>query len=118
MLAKHRSPLEVLAEAYSRPVKELATELGCDVLDAYKIQLLAAKELAPYIHQKMPVAVDVGGLAMMPVSLVVDPDLARQVGIDLDVDSYVVPDAEYVENQGVSETPQEKSDGDKSDEGA
>ena len=55
---------------------------------------------------------------MMPVSLVVDPDLARQVGIDLDVDSYVVPDAEYVENQGVSETPQEKSDGDKSDEGA
>lgn len=58
LLSRHASPLQVMAETYSRPVQDLAAELGCSVAEAFKLQLLAARELAPYLHGKMPVAVD------------------------------------------------------------
>ena len=41
------------------PVAILAAELKCDLLDAFKIQVAAAKELAPYMHAKQPVAISV-----------------------------------------------------------
>jgi len=59
LLARYRSPLLFLAECYSRPVGELAAELGCDVETAFKLQVMAAKELAPFVHSKMPVGVQV-----------------------------------------------------------
>src|SRR5579859_3606091 len=42
LLSKHRSPLEVLAETYSRPVQDLAAELGCSKLEAFQLQQRAA----------------------------------------------------------------------------
>lgn len=60
ILGKYTSPLVVLAEAYSRPVHVLAAELKCSLEDAFKLQIAAAKELAPYVHQKMPQAIEAG----------------------------------------------------------
>lgn len=57
--ARYRSPLEMLAETFSRSVVDLSKELGCTKKDAFALQLQAAKELAPYLHQKMPQAVTV-----------------------------------------------------------
>lgn len=59
LLARYPSPLVALAETYSRPTAELATELACKRDEAFKLQLMAARELAPYLHQKQPVAVEV-----------------------------------------------------------
>ncbi len=59
LLARYKSPLVVLAETYTRPIKELAQALGCTIEDAFRIQLTAARELAPYVHQKAPPAVQV-----------------------------------------------------------
>lgn len=59
LLGRHRSPLEVLAAAYSLPVEELARRLGCDRLEAFRVQMDAAKALAPYLHQRLPIAVQV-----------------------------------------------------------
>ena len=50
ILSQYRSPLIVLAETYSRPVAELAAELGCDKLEAFERQQAAAVALAPYLH--------------------------------------------------------------------
>ena len=61
ILQQYRSPLIFLAETYNRPVGLLATELKCDRLEAFKIQIQAAKDLAPYVHQKQPQALDIGG---------------------------------------------------------
>lgn len=60
ILSRYQSPLVALAETYSRPVDVLMKELNCSRLDAFKLQIAAAKELAPYIHQKQPIAVEAG----------------------------------------------------------
>ena len=57
ILSRYTSPLLFLAETYTRPVQLLAAELGCSIEDAFKIQMVAAKELGPYVHQRQAVAV-------------------------------------------------------------
>lgn len=59
LLARYQSPLVVLAEIYARPVAVLAAELGCDKLEAFRMQLSAAEKLAPYVHAKQPVAIQI-----------------------------------------------------------
>ncbi len=61
LLSKYPHPLQVLAETYSRPTADLAHEIGCSRDEAFKLQLLAARELAPYVAGKMPVEVQVSG---------------------------------------------------------
>jgi len=118
ILGRHQSPLVVLAETYSRPVEELAAELGCNRLEAFKMQILAARELAPYLHQKQPTALNVSAAPLAPIYLAVDPETARAVGVDLDASAIEIPTLEYVENQKVSDTASEKSNDAKSnDEG-
>jgi hypothetical protein len=58
-LSQHRSPLLVLAEAYSMRVGDLASRLGCDLLDAFKLQQAAAAAVLPYVHQRQPQAVEI-----------------------------------------------------------
>jgi hypothetical protein len=59
LLSRYAHPLEVLAQAYSRPVETLAAELGCSKVEAFGLQVRAAAELAPFIESKMPVAVGI-----------------------------------------------------------
>ena len=59
LLARYRSPLIVLAEMYSRSVGELVKEVGCTKLEAIKLQIFAAEKLAPFVHQKQPLAIQV-----------------------------------------------------------
>lgn len=73
LLRGRRPPLLVLAETYSRPVEQLATELSITKGEAFKLQLLAAKELAPYVHQKQPLAVQVDARGV--VTLVIEGGL-------------------------------------------
>jgi hypothetical protein len=79
LLGKGRSPLEFLHALYQRPAAKLAEELGLYlyhegklVLDAagapvlavgeaFRRQVEAAAGVAPYLHQKLPVAIDVKG---------------------------------------------------------
>lgn len=81
MLTRYRSPLVVLAETYSRPLADLAEELGCTKLEAFDRQLRAAADLAPYLHSKMPVAMQVDSAPMVPVVLSVSPEMAARMGV-------------------------------------
>lgn len=73
LLHDRQPPLLVLAETYSRPVDQLAEELGCSRFEAYKLQLYAAEKLAPYVHQKQPLAVEVDARGV--VTLVIEGGL-------------------------------------------
>lgn len=72
LLARYPSPLVALAEAYTRPARDLADELGCKPVEAFAVQMRAAAELAPYLHGKMPVEVQVSGV--LPVIHMVAPE--------------------------------------------
>jgi hypothetical protein len=72
LLSKYRSPVEVLCATYSRPITDLQAELACTRLEAFKIQLQAAAEAAPYLHGKMPVELVVSG--KRPMFIMADPE--------------------------------------------
>lgn len=98
LLAKHRSPLEVLAETYSRPVQDLAAELGCTKLEAFQLQQRAAAELAPYLHGKMPIEVEINANGVVQLVLETPLGGAMPVGTGSILDG-----ATIVEYQQVSE---------------
>lgn len=108
ILARRRSPLMVLADAISRSVHDLAAELGCSKLEAFDRQISAATALAPYLHGKMPVEVQVSGQGL-PVLMLADPAamaaaLAGAASGDLPDLSSLRPIGGHAEqNQGVIE---------------
>lgn len=59
LLSKYTSPLERLAQIAVSPVDELSASLGCTKLEALQEVRLCAIALAPFLHSKMPLAVDV-----------------------------------------------------------
>lgn len=74
ILGRYRSPLIQMAEICARPVHILAHELGCTRFEAFQIQLEAMKQLAPYLHQKLPQAIDLNGEGLVAVNLIVQGD--------------------------------------------
>lgn len=76
---RYRDPREFLAEAYNRPVQVLAAELNCDLLEAFKVQLISAKEMLPYVAQKQTTASDDGGKPPVPLAIYVSEQGASLV---------------------------------------
>lgn len=107
ILSRYRSPLEFLAETYSRPVGELVLELGCKPAEAFEIQRKAAEGLAPYVHQRQPLAVEVDAKGV--VQLV----LGDAFGAD-DDDDEPLPTLPK-QNQGVSGSAAGELDGEELD---
>jgi len=80
LLSRYSSPLEGLAQTYSIPIEDICAMLNCTKLEAFKLQLQAMKELAPYVHQKMPLALDVGDQGLISLFINALPQSAAQVG--------------------------------------
>lgn len=108
LLHRYESPLVALAEVYSRPVAELAADLGLkarptyeQALELMKIQLQCAKELAPYVHQKQPMAVEASGDGLM--QLIIQPLAASPEQVENAGEMAInFIDVESVENQSLS----------------
>lgn len=111
-LARYRSPLVGLAEVYSRPARQLAEELGCDLLEAGKLQLAAMQALLPYVHQKQPMAIEAAGKTR---GLLILGDLGSLEGAGGEL---ALPLAPLEQNQQVIEHEAPKSDVGKSDDQA
>ncbi len=112
ILSRFRSPLAFLAQVYTRPAKLLARELGCETLEAFKLQQAAALGLAPYVHRKQPLAVEIGD-GDLPLMMIVRPDQADRLERgELTIEDLAM---EIVEDQGVSEADDDQSDSDQSD---
>lgn len=104
MLSRYRSPLVVMAETYSRPLRDLAEELGCTPLEAFELQQKAAAELAPYVHSKQPTGLQLDGAPDAPVVLAVTPAMAARMGLGSTVRD-VEGEAEEIQGIGEGQTP-------------
>lgn len=67
ILSRYSSPLEALAQTFNISIPDLAARLGLknpptfdQALELLKVQMAAARDLAPYVHQKMPQAIEAG----------------------------------------------------------
>lgn len=104
ILRRYPSPLVALAETMSRPVGELAHELGCTKLEAFDRQIEAAKHLAPYLHQKLPTELNVAtrpGVNLVLSGAAVgfaigDPDVDAMLaaGLTVGVEALPAPDGD------------------------
>jgi hypothetical protein len=109
LLSRYRSPLVGLLEIYSRSAQELAEQLHVERGEAARMQLQAMIAALPYLHQRLPLAVDVKsdsrGLLVV-----------GEIGAGTVVGGLTLPLAEGEENQEVRESAREKSDVGASDE--
>lgn len=121
LLSQYPSPLVALAEMYSRSVFDLALELGFasdqpggrkakpeELLELVKIQLQCAKELAPYVHQKQPMAIEAGNGGLMQLVINTGTYSAKQVE-EAGVMRVNFIDVESESNQGLSGTENQNS---------
>lgn len=98
LLARHRAPLEVLAEVMTKGPDALRAELGCERLEAFDRWLRVAEALLPYLHQKQPMAIQADGGGVLPIVLGVTADGVRAMGIDPAAGNVI----EIVSDQSVS----------------
>ena len=134
ILGRHKSPLTVLAELYSRSTEDLVNELqrladansrlragegeGFNVsvarispLEVLKLQRDAAVALLPYIHKRQPMALEIDAKPRGIVVFDADAQL-----VDGQSDDLALPLAPMQGNQGVNEASPLQSDGRQSDD--
>jgi hypothetical protein len=64
ILATKRSPLEFLADIYSRPLELLCAEIGCDRVKGLELMVRCAEAALPYLHQKQSTAEEIAQAAL------------------------------------------------------
>ena len=130
LLRQYASPLQVLAEMYSRSLPELHRELmeHCGVSDPtktrmtypqaielLKIQLGAAKELAPYLHQKQPMALQSGEGGL--INLFIGTECAGAIHSEEATNfDFEILDVENEENQQLSNRENQEFNGEQSND--
>lgn len=84
LLSRYTSPIEVLAQIATAHVGQLAKSINCTKLEALQEKRLAAIALAPYLHAKMPVAVDLTNHKMIHLTITEDSQAASNAGSEDD----------------------------------
>lgn len=126
LLSRYQSPLIALAEIYSRPVTQIAAELGFtkvgaigrtatpeELLKLLELQIECAEKLAPYVHQKQPLAIEAGSGGLIPLNIFVGAP--PQQGENTPQNGLIILNNETQQNQGVIDIENEKSDAQESD---
>ena len=100
-----RHPVLAMAEIVSTPIDAIARTLGCTKLEAAEYHRKVMSDLAPYVAQRLPQAVQISGAnaGMLMINLGGNMDEALR-GLDMRVVEHVADEAgEDEENQGLSD---------------
>ena len=105
--SKGRHPLVGLAEIVATPIDVLARTLGCEKLEAAEFWRKCAGELAPYMAQKQPMALQVEGANAGTLNLVVGVNVGGdgggQFGLTATLATAQAAIIEHEQNQALSE---------------
>lgn len=110
---RYGSPLEALAKVMAEGPEALRERLGCERLEAFDRWARVAEAVMPYLHQKLPTAVDVQGGSMVPIVVGLSADGVARVGADPRMVEGVL---EVVVDQGLSSDDDEQSNGEGSND--
>lgn len=80
VIQQHGDPVMFLASIYGRPLDQVQQLAACSRKEALHLQLLAAREVAPFVHGKMPVAVDLNVRGDMVLAIEGVTHTAEQIG--------------------------------------
>jgi hypothetical protein len=92
-----RSPLYQLLRRSVMSLDQLKAELSCSLYEAAVEQRRCAEAVAPYLHKRMPIAVEGAGLGGIHLALQVTPGMVA--GTDLGA---MLAGAKIVEHQALS----------------
>lgn len=119
LLGRGVSPLVQLMRWSMHTPTSLADELKCSRLEAFRLLKELWAELAPYLHQRMPQAIEVDQRsAGMLVLGSITADQAREIGRRWGVQDLELLAQETQENQALSQSGEQKSQNQKSQEDA
>lgn len=93
LFANFTSPLIGMARVAAMPLDLLAAEVGCTRFEAAQLQAVARRDLAPYMHQKLPQAVELDARGVVGLVINLGGETADQAVSDA---SGVVLDAEVL----------------------
>lgn len=77
LLSRYASPLEVLAQMATAPVDRLKVQLGCTALEAFQEKRHCAIALAPFLHQRQPLAVNISERKVIYLTIDASPPSGR-----------------------------------------
>ncbi len=118
ILSRYRSPLIGLAEVVSTPWADLAEAMGCNRLEAAEFWRKCAKDLADFVHQKQPTAIDVQGASAGMLAVFIGTTTGEEAKARSAFGLELMLRDESEENQGLSGEREAQSDAPQSDGGA
>lgn len=91
ILRRYASPLEVLAQMTVAPIDELRAALGCTALEAFQEKRHAATALAPFLHQRQPLALNITERKVVYLTITTEKPDGRSAGDAVTLDAEVIP---------------------------
>lgn len=119
-----RHPIIAMAEIVATPIDVIARTLGCKPIEAAEYHRKVMSDLAPYVAQKLPTAVQIQGAnaGMLVINLGgAAGENSSALGLDMKIVQANQAEAtriiEHEQNQGLSGEDDDKSHDDKSHDG-
>jgi hypothetical protein len=109
-------PLAFLAKTFRQDTAQLAQQLGCDQIEALKVQRDAAVACLPYVEQRLPLAVEDVSEGKRPIIVVGQMSQGQRSQAQSRFGFKLAGgDGRGQQNQGVIDVTPNKSDGTQSD---
>lgn len=108
-----KNPIMAMAEIVATPIDVIAATLGCKKVEAAEYHRKVMSDLAPYVAQKLPTAVQVQGAnaGLLMINTGAPLDQAALQAIAREIVAGAWPAIEHEENQALSENETEPSHG-------
>src|SRR5882672_1164351 len=104
LLKRYASPLEVLAQMATTPTDELKNSLGCSALAAFQEKRHAAIALAPFLHQRQPLALNVTERRVVYLTISAEKPAARTIDAEsVTLEAELVPRKSDIQSEGQGE---------------